>query len=178
LKRVKSLLAFICFFIFCSEVLFSQLSIKDSLLIELKNLQKQEDFRKDTTFINTLYAYGVGYGHYNLDTLKLLANETLELSDAIGYEKGKIQGHILKGTYNSEIGNQDQAIVNFSYGLKLAKEERKYNLLLRAKSSLATEYIYKEEYAKALKEYLNAIEIAKEVKNDKSLAILYINIKQ
>ena len=139
-------------------------------------MQKQEDFRKDTTFINAPYAYGVGYGHYNLDTLKLLANETLELSDAIGYEKGKIQGHILKGTYNSEIGNQDQAIVNFSYGLKLAKEEKKYNLLLRAKSSLATEYIYKEEYAKALKEYLNAIEIAKEVKNDKSLAILYINI--
>lgn len=175
---IKLKLFFIAFsvLIVSTDYLFSQAQKKDSLEIELQKLQKKPDFQKDSLYINLLYKHGREFGHYNLDSLRLLANESIQFSKTIAYAKGEVQGYILLGNYNSEIGQQDKAVKSFVKALSLAEGIQNLKLILLAKSSLATEYIYKDDYAKALKEYLNAIEIAQQNNIDKSLALLYVNI--
>ncbi|MCL5127684.1 ATP-binding protein [Algibacter sp. L4_22] len=143
---------------------------------DIKILEKTSNFEKDTTYINLLNKLGEEYHNYNLDSLLIIANKTIKLSKAIKYTKGEADGYIIKGGYYSDIGEQDQAISCFSIAYSKAKQDNDIKIILQSKNQLATEYMYKEEYAKSLKEYLKGIEIAKENKKDSWLSTYYINI--
>ncbi|WP_158850270.1 ATP-binding protein [Algibacter sp. L1A34] len=155
---------------------FAQEDIKKDLQSKIKILRETPNFKKDTTYINLLFEMGKQYLQYNVDSLLIVSNESIKFSKAIKYPKGEIQGYLIQGNYYSDIGEKDQAIAFFLKALSQAKAINNLDLLLQSKVKLATEYKYKEDYAHALKEYLDGIEIAKKNNKNKWLSICYINI--
>ncbi|MEL0650495.1 ATP-binding protein [Algibacter sp. TI.3.09] len=162
--------------LFNSFSAFSQDRIKKEIQRDIKKLQETPNFERDTTYINLLHELGREYNQYNLDSLLIISNQTIELSKAIKYAKGETEGYIVKGGYYSDIGEQDEAIFYFIKANLKARAINDISLILFSYSELAKEYMYKDEYAKSLKTFLTGIEIAKENKNDKWLPVLYINI--
>ncbi|WP_147678709.1 tetratricopeptide repeat-containing sensor histidine kinase [Algibacter pacificus] len=154
----------------------AQKSIKKDLQLKIKTLQKTHNFKKDTVYINLLYDLGMQYSQYNLDSLRIVSNESLNLSDKANYIKGQIQGNLLKGLYFSNKGEQDQAILYFSKAISDAAATNEINLFLESKIKLAVEYKFKDDYAKALKQYLDAIQIAKTFNKYNFLSRCYVNI--
>ena len=176
IKIRDSVIALCCVMFFNLYTAYSQKTIKDSLYQKIASFKLKPNYQKDTLYINSLYTYGKAYGFYNLDSLNSLANETIELSKAINFAKGEAKGYIILGNYYSETGKKELAIENYSKAKAIAEANRYIDVTLLSKSSLATAYTYNDEYAKGLKEYLGGIEIAKEHKDEATLAILYINI--
>lgn len=172
----KTFLIVVLLLFFKASLLSSQTQKKDSLVGLLQDFQKKPGFEKDTLYLELLYDYANEFGNYNLDSLLLIANKSIRLSKAVTYGNGEAHGYILLGKYNSEIGKQDIAIENFSKALSKAEELQNIPMLLIAKSSLATEFIYKEEYTKALEAYLNGIKIAQKHNVESSLSVMYVNI--
>lgn len=160
----------------CTTSLFAQDRIKNAILQDLKNIKETQNFEKDTTYINLLNELAREYSAYNLDSLLILSNKTIDLSKDIKYRKGEAQGYLIKGGYYSDIGDQDQAIFFFIKANLAARSINDIKILLQSKSELATEYMYQEEYAKSLKEFLDGIEIAKQYKNESWLSTFYVNI--
>ncbi|WP_165749141.1 ATP-binding protein [Cellulophaga sp. Z1A5H] len=175
--KIRDSVLALCFVLFFNlYTAYGQKTIKDSLYQKIESFKLKLDYQKDTLYINSLYTYGKAYGFYNLDSLNFLANETIELSKAINFTIGEAKGHIILGNYYSETGEKELAIENYSKAKSIAEANTYIDVILLSKSSLATAYIYKEEYTKALQEYLSAIEIATQNEDDDSLAILNINI--
>ncbi|WP_158975424.1 ATP-binding protein [Cellulophaga sp. L1A9] len=156
--------------------IYGQKTIKDSLYQNIETFKLKPNYQKDTLYINLLYTYGKAYGFYNLDSLNIIAKESIALSKAIDYTKGEAKGYIILGNYYSETGEKELAIENFIKARSSAEVNNYVDVILLSKSSLATAYLHKEEYTKALNEYLSGIEIAKQNKDEETLAILYINI--
>ncbi len=149
---------------------------KDSLQKKIQEFKLKPNFQKDTTYINMLYHYGKDFGYYNLDSLLLLANESLKLSKEINYTKGESQGLIILGNYYADNSKKEKALELFIEALSKAEEINDIKLILRAKSSLAIGYTYLEDYTEALKQYYKSIEIAKENNEDAWLSSMYISI--
>lgn len=159
-----------------SHSLFSQEKIKNTLLQEIKLKEQEVNFKQDTAYINLLHKVAKEYKEYNLDSLPIIADKTIKLSEAINYKKGIAKSNIIKGGYYSDIGEQDKAISYFLKGYKKATKIKDVSLILESKNELATEYMYKELYAKSIKEFLSGIEIAKKNNNTSWLSIYYINL--
>ncbi|MDN3667291.1 ATP-binding protein [Algibacter miyuki] len=155
---------------------FAQEEIKKRLQEKIKKHKENNNFQRDTTYINLLYALGMQYAQYNLDSLLIISNESIKLSKAMYYPKGEAQGYLIEGLYYSNTGKQDLAISYFQKSVSIASASSEINLLLESKIKLAAEYKYKEDYANALKYYLEAIEIAKAYDSDKYLSKCYLNI--
>lgn len=155
--------------------LWAQTTENNSLKQRIELLQANENYQKDTVYIDLLYALGKEISVYNLDSLSLLAKESIVLSQAINYVKGETQGLINMGSYYSEIGDHDKAINYFSKAISKAKSVSRTTELLKAKNLLAIEYEYTDKYALALREYLEGIEIAKESKDNSFLSTFYVN---
>jgi signal transduction histidine kinase/Tfp pilus assembly protein PilF len=175
-KHFLCLLWVALFSIWNSYNAFSQQRSKLEIESDIKLLQEIPNFEKDTVYINLLHELGKEYNDYNLDSLLIISNKTIKLSKAIKYIKGEAEAYIIKGGYYSDIGEQDKAILYFKKAISKAEEIHNNGLIIRSKKDLATEYMYKEEYAKSLKTFLNAIELAKADKNESLLPVLYINI--
>lgn len=155
---------------------FSQTETKNNLQRKIKILQETPHFVKDTTYTNLVYELGMQYAQYNLDSLLILSNESIKLSQLLNHPKGEIQGYLMEGLYYSNIGKQNRAILCFSKAISKAEHISDIDLLLESKIKLAAEYKYKEDYAKALQHYLDAIEIAKALHKNKWLSQCYVNI--
>ncbi|MCL5127685.1 tetratricopeptide repeat-containing sensor histidine kinase [Algibacter sp. L4_22] len=167
-------MVFICFFNIFSA--FGQEDVKKDLQRKIKTYQATSNFKQNPIYINLLYDLGLQYAEYNLDSLLIVSNESIKLSKTINYSKGEIQGYLIEGLYYSNIGKQDRAISCFSKALSKAEAISQIDLLLESKIKLAVEYKYKDNYAKALKQYLDAIEIAKRYNKDQCLSRCYVNI--
>jgi len=163
-------------FIYPNFRVFSQQDTKNDLQRKIKNLQETPSFVKDTTYTNLLYKLGMQYAQYNLDSLLVVAKESLKLSKSLNHPQGEVQAYLLEGLYYSNIGNQARAIARFSKAVITADSIEHIDLLLESKIKLAAEYKYKEDYAKALNHYLDAIEIAKALDKHKWLSKCYVNI--
>jgi len=155
---------------------YAQEDIKKSLQQKIKKYKENNNFHRDTTYVNLLYQLGMQYAQYNLDSLLIISNESIKLGKSIPYPKGEAQGYLIEGLYYSNIGKQDRAIWYFKKSVSIAIINSETNLLLESKIKLAAEYKYKEDYANALKHYLDAIEIAKIYNNEVYLSKCYLNI--
>ncbi len=154
----------------------AQEDIKKSLQQKIRKHKESNKSQRDTTYVNLLYQLGMQYAQYNLDSLLVISNESIKLSKSMRYPKGEAQGYIIEGLYYSNIGKQDRAISYFKKSVSLAIINSETNLLLESKIKLAAEYKYKEDYANALKHYLDAIEIAKIYNNEVYLSKCFLNI--
>ncbi|MBM1106036.1 tetratricopeptide repeat protein [Aurantibacter crassamenti] len=173
--RCKAFSTAFVLFILSSWFLFAQEQKTDSLAFKIQKLKQQSNYEQDTLYINLLYDLGRQISLYNLDSLQVLSKETIRLSKSIDFIKGEVKGHVNLGTYYSENGKQNQAVENFSIALAKAKQINNLELLLRAKSLLAIEHEYKEDYAGALRHYMEGIEIASNNNHDSWLSTFYVN---
>ncbi|MFK7953140.1 MAG: ATP-binding protein [Ekhidna sp.] len=171
-----SLIAIWIIFFLKTSPASAQKLAKDSLENEIEKAKSVLYFERDTTYINLLYELGRELSFYNSDSLLLLSNEIIKLSESIGYSKGEVKGMINLGSYHSETGNQDQALEFFRLALSKAHEINDLELILKSKNLLAIEYEYKEDYAIALREYLDGIKIAEKNKLDLWLSTFYVNV--
>ncbi len=156
---------------------YAQQKIIDSLKTELEDLKISVGFQpQDTTYINLLNALGNELRFYKPDSLLFFSNEALDNSNKSEYLKGKIQSLLGIGNYYSDKGMHKQAISNFQEAQTLAKGPTYIDFTLDSHNALAAEFEYTDEYALALNEYLEAIEIAKTSGKIKMLSVLNENI--
>lgn len=167
----------ITFFCFSNPVHAAfQEDVKKDLQLKIKKYSETPTLKKDSTYINLLYRLGLQYTNYNLDSLLIISNETIKLSEFQNYKKGIIQGYLIEGLYYSNVGKQDRATSYFLKALAKAHEINSIDLILDSKNKLAVEYRFREDYAKALKQYLEAIDIAKNNNENKWLTKFYVNV--
>lgn len=155
----------------------SQINFRDSLKQNIIQLKKNLGSNTtDTLYINSLLKLGQAQRYYKLDSLFLLSNEALELSEKSNYQIGIAESHSGIGTFYSDRGKHKEAIKNYKKALLIAHEIKDSNLRLSLINDLAGEYGYQGNYAMALKEYLKAIELAELIVNKNMLSIINENI--
>ena len=172
---LKPLLVAMGLFLFNLTPVLAQKEGKKDLSVKLKELKQLPNFEKDTLYIDLLFDIGREISYYDQDSLLKLSKETIELSKAIDYRKGEAKGLINLGSYFSDTGKQEEAITHFKEALSISESIGDYDLLLRAKNFLAIEYEYNDQYAKAIKQYLDGIEIAQQQQLDTWLSTFYVN---
>ncbi|WP_419211383.1 ATP-binding protein [Maribacter sp. X9] len=156
---------------------FSQTSKRDSLLFEINLQRKAKDFNlKDTVYINSLIHLAFEFRYHNLDSVAVLSNESLSLSEEVDFTKGKIESYINIGGFYSDKGKVDKAIFNFNRAYELSHNFNNPKLKVESLIELSTEYSHQGNYALALEGYLEAIEIAEEMNLTILLSIINENI--
>lgn len=172
----KYFLLFIVVFLVINSS-YAQQRLRDSLKGELKALKMSSNFQpKDSTYVNLLNALGTELRFYKPDSLLSLSKEALSHSTSSNYLKGKMESLMGIGDYYSDKGLQEESISHYLRARALAKEFNNLDFILYTHNSLAGEYEYKGEYAMALNEYLESMEIATTANKIKMLSILNENI--
>ncbi len=158
-------------------VLSGQTSKKDSLEKQVSKLELLTNTNeRDTVHISNLMDLALNLRYYNTDKLLSLSTKVLNLSKNIQYKNGEINSLIGIGTYYSDQGMHLKGINFYEKALFISKETKSNKQILRCKNSLAGEYSYLGNYAKALSGYLDAIEYATLIKDKLMLSILNENI--
>lgn len=162
---------------FGAEPLIGQSIPNKEILNKINRIRSQNTFvETDTVYIKSLIDLAAGQRFYNADSLYILANEALILSQEAHYKAGEANAYMQLGSYYSDNGKHNQGIENYTKASEMAKELEDPDLRLQAVNDLAGEYGYKGEYAMALKLYLEAVEKAELVQNKKMLSIINENI--
>ena len=144
---------------------------------QLKTLRKAPNFQEtDTTYIDLLNDLGKELRFYDLDSLLILSQKALSLSQKADYLLGQSKSFLGMGDYYSDKGTTVAAINNYTKALILSKNMKESRLTLRVMNNLASEYTYKGDYARALNMYLEGIEMAQDNDEKKMLSILNENI--
>nr|WP_299172726.1 tetratricopeptide repeat-containing sensor histidine kinase [uncultured Allomuricauda sp.] len=167
----KIILCF-CAILFTASI-YGQQSKKDSLVFRLKHLETTNRFNpKDTTHIKLLVNLAFSYRYINNDSSYAISNRALELSEAAGFDYGKISALEALGSYFSDQGDGKKAISFFKKALQLARKVEDIQSELNIINGLAHVYSYSGNYAEALTLYLKGIDLAKQSNNKKMLSIL------
>ncbi len=103
--------------ILTSKQLFAQDSKFDSLFIQLNSYPKV-----DTNYINTLSAIAMNYQHRNMDSMLLIGNRVLKLSEDLKYTHGLGNGHKIKGIAYINLMKYDEALYHDSIALYYFKK--------------------------------------------------------
>ncbi len=168
----------LCSLVFC--VFYSSYGQKeklDRLKTVITNIKSEPNFKvQSPEYINKLNELAKELRFYKSDSLLLLSKQALLNSESSDYDIGKIKALMNIGMYYSDKGNQKEAIPYFKKAKSIAKNAKLIDDILDAYNSLAGEYEYTGEYALALKEYLESMEIAKKHDKIKTLSILNENI--
>ena len=133
-------------------------------------------YTKDTTYIHSLINMASELRYHHTDSVAILANKTLQLSEKIGYDKGAINAQILLGAYYSDKGRSEDAIETLQLAQKMARNKGFTDLEAKSLNDQANEWGYLGQYAQSLKTYLDGIELAREDDNKPMLSILYENV--
>lgn len=155
----------------------SQQSKRDSIENRIGKIRlEQEGFQKDTLYISTLLDLAFENRYYNLDTLYLLTNEALHLSESLDFKIGKAKCYFNLGTFFSKKGKHELALKNFTISNNQAEEYNDNELELSTIDAIAYEYEFLGNYTQALKNYLEGEERAASLNNLPSLANFNANI--
>lgn len=156
---------------------YGQQSIIDSLKNDIASQKAKDNFNsRDKAYINSLNELANELRFYNTDSLFILSNQALQLSNEIDYKIGQVESLNYIGDYYSKQGDQEKAIQKYQAALSIAKETGNANLILNALNGLANQFAFNQNYAKALNQYLEGIEIAKEFDKKRFLVLLTENM--
>ena len=157
--------------------ILSQQNKIDSLSNVIQQTKLEQGFTElDSTYINTLIKLGKSYRFVDSDSLKSIAKKVLELSKSSSFNYGIIESYSLYGDFYSDKGKSGIAIDNYEKALNFIQIEQNKNQKLDILNSLASEYGYLGDYSKALRGYLEGIDLATEVNNKSLLSIMNENI--
>jgi len=167
----------LCAITFChTSTILSQTTIRDSMQNVLFKYEQQSIKKSDSVYIKTMLGLADEQRYFALDSLYILSKEALDLSQQSGYLKGESKAYANLGTYFSDKGKYDTAIIHYKNASKIADELGDAELKLSIINDIAGEYGYLGNYALALKNYLAGIEIAEEIDNKLMLSIITENI--
>lgn len=159
-------------FLWCSTV-YGQQNIIDGLKDEIQTLSFN---KQDTLYITKINELATHIRYYNIDSLLILAQQSLELSRQIDYPAGEATALCRMGDYFSDQGDQVKSVQYYSDALTVGLENGEGYLILRARNHLANQHKFNGDYAKALEEYLLGVELAKQLDNKEVLVVLTENI--
>jgi signal transduction histidine kinase len=157
------------------ETTFSQNSVRDSLELKIIEFRTEPHYESTKEYIDLLTNLGSEISPYKMDSLLILVNEVIALSKKINYVKGEVDGLLNLGIYYSDTGNQDLAVETFLSARSKAKELNDNDLILRLTNQIALEYMFKEDYTKSLKEFIDGIKSAKKNNSLLLLSTFYLN---
>ena len=174
---IKRSVMLVCILFSAAYSLFGQISKKDSLEKAIRSTKRSITFdNRDTVYINNLIELAFLYRYQDLDSMLYVSQESLKLSKQASFKNGQIESYRNIGNFHSDNGIFGKAISNFRKAYRLSVETQNSHSQVKALNDLATEYSYHGNYAMALKEYLNALDIAEKIDFQKYLSILNENI--
>ncbi|NMH26588.1 ATP-binding protein [Flavobacterium silvaticum] len=129
-------------------------ALVDSLKTELRSAGS------DTTRIQEMIGLGQAYSLSKPDSGFYFIDKALDLSEKMGYKKGKTHSLVLKAFLNREIGNLAQAL-DFAFKAQASAKENNLPLFeMRAYNSLGIIYLDLNDYQKAIYYYHKARRLA------------------
>jgi signal transduction histidine kinase/tetratricopeptide (TPR) repeat protein len=150
---------------------YSQKKNVNQLKKEIKKLKNTSDFvPEDKHYIDLLLELAHWLKFSKTDTVKFLAIKTLNLSEKINYEKGKIQSLLNFGYYELYNGNSDKAIYYYYKNLDNSVISNYPSLAIEAYNGIAQAHYIKAEYPTAYSSFLKSLEIAEKI-NDLEMVI-------
>ncbi|MFS4455564.1 ATP-binding protein [Maribacter sp. 2304DJ31-5] len=163
--------------LFFSLISFCQSNSRDSILRNIQFQKQKPEFKEtDTIYINSLTNLVKEYRYYKLDSLRLLADKIMEISEVSHYAYGKAKAHLALGRFHSDKGDHKLAIENYKSAALIAKQINNSTVLLNTIDGLAIEYGYKGDYSMALREYFMGAELAIKYDNKNMQSIINENI--
>lgn len=131
---------------------------------------------KDTIYINSINDRAAKLRFYNSDSLLILANEALKLSEELDYKYGISKALLQTANYYSDNGKSKKAVFLYKKALKESKQITNSSLQLSIMNNFAKSYYYFGDYANSLAIYLEGVELAEKSNNNRMLSVMNENI--
>ncbi len=166
-------------FLFISNTLFvlSQTKKPSNLLQEIEELKSSSSFdEKSVTYIDLLIELGHSLKYSKTDTIKIIAVQTLELSEKLNYEKGRIESLINFGFYELFTGNPNQAIFYYEKALDGAFSSNFQDITIKCYNGIAQAQFIKAEFPDCYKSFLKALEVAEEINDFEMIILMNTNL--
>ncbi len=162
----KSKISFSCIHFFLLGLLLNaQDSSKDSLIQQIQTIRnKGEQEIKSNTYVDLLTELAVKYRYRNADSILLLADEALKLSNKINYTDGKAFSLLRKADYYSDTGKEEKANELYKRSKKLAAASHNPILRVEILKSIATHEFVSQNLENTVKASYEGIEIASDNK--------------
>jgi len=155
----------------------------DSLTTQLKNhnaqkleLQIKSQSLFDSTAANILNALSIAYLKNDQDKSMAYANESLALSEQIGFKKGIANACKSIGGIKALNGDNITALLMYNKSLKIFTEISDKQGIARLKNKIGTIYINQGNYPEALKNFFFALKIFEETGDKNGIAVSYKSI--
>ncbi len=143
---------------------------------EIDSLRNEVSLARGTEKIDKLFALSKILIRVNLEEAWELTNRGLQVSDSLGYDKGRIKGLLLKASLFIQQRNFDLAYEQLMSAETLSRELDAYLDPVDFKVSLGNVYASKGQYSKALEAYLDALKDVEATGNNVFLATCFQNI--
>jgi signal transduction histidine kinase/Flp pilus assembly protein TadD len=167
---MKAALFFLIVLIFCSSALLSQTNLIDSLKSELNGAEE------DSGKVILLNSLSRNLLNCNPDEALKYAERAEALSVEINYVEGHIDAILHRSGVEQTRGNFDNSIDLVNEGLQLSEKYGLRRKTAEAKSDLGIIHFVVGNYAVAIENFLNALEIAEQMEDDILISQLITNI--
>ncbi|TKD66231.1 tetratricopeptide repeat protein [Flavobacterium sp. ASW18X] len=140
--------------------------------------QKQDttEIKYDTSYVDLLNTISSKYRFRNPDSVLLYANKALDISTKIDYKQGTLIALSRLGDYYSDSGNYEKATTIYADLQQFIKEVDDPNVQINFLITIAIHYTISYDHADALKNFTQALSIAKENKLIKKEALIRHNM--
>lgn len=137
----------------------------------LKNFSEQ-----DTTYIMLLSSLGRDIMYVKPDTVKIIAQQALDLSKSINFKKGEAASLNILATHYMFTGKPNEAIKTANLSIQITTKENLRDLSIKTLNIVAQAYFMKSDYPKSYGYFLQAITIAEELNHSYEIIKMNMNI--
>lgn len=127
--------------------------------------QNTVDYKKNTSYINSLNDLAFQYINVDVDSTKSITERAKGLSEDIAYQNGIATSLLYSGIYFSEKGNGDLALEKYGRALSIAIGLDNKDLLFDIYNNQGLELYLSGEFGKALELHLQSLDLAKSNNN-------------
>lgn len=148
----------------------------DSLKKLLADMEKRQNFEADTNYLNSLNELANRYYVISPDTMRILAEKALLLSQKNVYFIGQVEALRNKGISLSIKGEYDQGLIIFFNALELAEKIGYKKGIARLYNNIAITFRNQGKYNQAINNFFKSLKISEEIGDKVSIGISLNNI--
>ncbi|TAE03585.1 MAG: hypothetical protein EAZ97_01310 [Bacteroidetes bacterium] len=148
----------------------------DSLKKLLVRMEKQPNFEADSNYLNSLNKLANRHYTINPDTMRILAEKALLLSQKSGYFIGQVDALRNKGISYATKGEHDQALHTYFESFALAEKIGYKKGIARLYNNIAITFRNQGKYNQALDNFFKSLQISEKIDDKFSVAISFNNI--
>ncbi len=153
---------------------FASLSVHAANLVEQR--QDTTETKYDTSYVDLLNNISGKYRFRNPDSVLLYANKALDISTNINYKKGTLIALSRLGDYYSDVGNYEKASTIYADLQQFINTIEDPNVQINFLITIAIHYTISNDHPDALKNFTQALNLAKENNLIKKEALIRHNI--